>query len=434
MRPVYVDRTIHCRHLGSSLCNPLLPHSIFLRRARLWAAQVSGLVMSAVSVIAPPKSLSISLTILYLPPLGGFFYRFAAVGRFFTLSERNKTMKLSINLTGWLLAVLLVLPVRADNINIVGSSTVYPFATIAAERFSQSGDFSAPKIESTGSGGGMKLFCKGVGLDTPSVTNSSRRMKKSEQQLCAQNGVGDVLEVKIGYDGIVVAQSLQGEEMALDHRQLFLALAKQTPGADGALSDNPNKTWQDVDASLPPVAIKVYGPPPTSGTRDAFVELAMENGCSSFAELQALKKSDKNRFKAVCHGLREDGGYIDQGENDNIIIQKLASNPDTLGIFGYSFLEENRDKVRGIPIENVAPTFDAIADGEYPVSRPLFFYVKLAHYGKVAGLQEFVEFFVDPEVMGEDGFLSDSGLIPLPANEYNDVADAISSQRPMESL
>ena len=366
-------------------------------------------------------------------------------------------MKLSINLTGWLLAALLVLPVRADNINIVGSSTVYPFATIAAERFSQSGDFSAPKIESTGSGGGMKLFCKGIGLDTPSVTNSSRRMKKSEQQLCAQNGVGDVLEVKIGYDGIVVAQSLQGEEMALDHRQLFLALAKQTPGADGVLIDNPNKTWQDVDASLPPVAIKVYGPPPTSGTRDAFVELAMENGCSSFAELQALKKSDKNRFKAVCHGLREDGGYVDSGENDNIIIQKLVSNPDTLGIFGYSFLEENRDKVRGIsiggisiggisileenrdkvrgiPIENVAPTFDAIVDGEYPVSRPLFFYVKLAHYDKVAGLQEFVEFFAQPEVMGEDGFLSDSGLIPLPANEYDNIAVAISSQRPMDTL
>ena len=332
-----------------------------------------------------------------------------------------------------ILANFMVLSASAGNINIVGSSTVYPFSTIAAERFSQSGNFSAPKIEATGSGGGFKLFCKGTGLDTPSIVNSSRRMQKSEQHLCAKNGVGEVLEVKLGYDGIVVAQSLQSEEMVLSNKQLFLALAKKIMGENG-LIDNPNETWQDVDSSLPPVAIKVYGPPPTSGTRDSFAELALGDGCSSFAELKAIEKTDKMRYKAICQGIREDGAYIEQGENDNIIIQKLVSNTDSLGIFGFSFLEENPDKVRGIVIEKVAPIFENITDRKYSLSRSLFFYVKLSHYGKVKDLQEFVEFFAQPEVMGEEGFLSDSGLIPLTENEYNEMEDAILSQYPMESL
>ena len=326
-----------------------------------------------------------------------------------------------------LIAAMALTPAAApasETIEIVGSSTVYPFATIVAERFSQITEFKAPKIESTGSGGGMKLFCQGVGAQTPDVTNSSRRMKQSEQQLCDANGVADVIEVKIGYDGIVIAQSREGAPMSLTRRDLFLALAKQTPDAGGNLIANPRQTWQDVNPALPPVAIQVYGPPPTSGTRDAFAELVMEAGCDAFASIRAI--ADKKKHQAVCHAAREDGAYIESGENDNLIVQKLAASPNALGIFGYSFLEENQDKVRSAPIDNVAATFDAIADGSYPVSRPLYFYAKAAHYDKVDGLAEFVDFFVSDDVMGEYGLLTDIGLIPLPPDEYEKtVADAL---------
>ena len=209
------------------------------------------------------------------------------------------------------------------------------------------------------------------------------------------------MEIKIGYDGIVVARSAEAESFALTRRQLFLALARQTPDANGAPENNPRESWRDIAPSFPDAPIRVYGPPPTSGTRDAFAELVLEKGCASYPQLKALKKSDKALYKSVCRGVREDGAYIESGENDNLIIQKLSANPEALGIFGFSFLDENRDKVRGLPVEGVAPEFDAVADGSYPVSRPLFFYANLARYGQTPGLQEFVEFFVSEYVMAK---------------------------------
>lgn len=329
-------------------------------------------------------------------------------------------------------AMALAVSAHAASINIVGSSTVYPFSTVAAELFAQETGGRTPKVEATGSGGGLKLFCAGGGA--PDIANASRRMKKSEQELCAKNGVADILEVKIGYDGIVIAQSANAAPMALTRRQLFLALARNTPDAAGNLQKNPRKTWKDVEASLPDSPIRVYGPPPTSGTRDAFAELVLEKGCAADENLRALKKTDKQKYRAVCHGVREDGAYIEAGENDNLIIQKLAANPDALGVFGFSFLEENRDKVRGVKVENVAPEFDAIADGAYPVSRPLFFYAKLPRYAKNKRLRAFVEFFAAPEIMGEDGALADRGLIPLPAPEYEKTARDVKNQTPMPKL
>ena len=321
-----------------------------------------------------------------------------------------------------------------EGINIVGSSTVYPFSTVAAERFSQITGKSAPKIESTGSGGGLKLFCKGEGDNTPDITNSSRRIKKSEQKLCAENGVADILEVKIGYDGIVVGQSIGGESFSLTQRQIFLGLARQVPDGNGGLQDNAHERWSDVDSSLPALPIEVYGPPPTSGTRDAFVELVMEEGCDSFAKLKAIKKTDKKRHKAVCTAMREDGAFIEAGENDNLIIQKLAASKGALGIFGFSFLDNNRDTVRGLQIGGVAPEFEAIADGSYPVSRPLYFYAKLSHFAAKPDLESFVRFFVSPEVMGDDGFLVERGLIPLPQAEYAGTANAVETHTPMAAL
>ena len=333
------------------------------------------------------------------------------------------------------LALFLALPANAsEGIDIVGSSTVYPFSTVAAERFSQITGGRSPKVESTGSGGGLALFCAGYGERTPDITNASRRIKKSEQKLCAKNGVSKVLEVKIGYDGIAIAQSIQGAVFALTRRELFLALGRDIYGHDGVLQPNPNKKWRDINPNFPDTAILVYGPPPTSGTRDAFAELVLEKGCARFSQMKALKKSDKKKYKAVCHSVREDGAYIEVGENDNIIIQKLASNPDTLGIFGFSFLDENRDKVRGFAVEGQLPEFNAIANGDYSVSRPLFFYAKLQHYGKTEELQNFVEFFIQPEVMGDDGFLTERGLIPLSPDEYQAIVKAVKEQTPMESL
>ena len=328
-----------------------------------------------------------------------------------------------------LAATMTLTPVHA--IDIVGSSTVYPFSTVAAERFSQITGNKAPKVEATGSGGGMKLFCSRVGDATPDITNASRRMKASEQKICDKNGVTDVIEVKIGYDGIVLAQSLQGMAMQLTRRDVFLALAREVPDGDGRLVKNPHKTWQDINSSLPSVDIRVYGPPPTSGTRDAFAELVLEEGCNSFAHLKSLAK---DKHKAVCHAIREDGVYVESGENDNLIIQKLTASSTAVGVFGFSFLEENRDKVRGIDVEGVSPEFEAIADGSYPVSRPLYFYVKKAHYGKTAALEDFVNFFVEEDVMGADGFLVDRGLIPLPDAEYAKTAGAVANRENMERL
>ncbi len=300
-----------------------------------------------------------------------------------------------------------------DQIQIVGSSTVFPFSTAVAEAFGQKTSFGTPVVESTGSGGGMKLFCAGVGTGHPDITNASRRIKSSEVELCAKNGVTDITEVKIGYDGIVIANALEAPVYDLSLRDIFLALAKDVPTEDGRWIPNPNMTWKDVNASLPAVKIEVLGPPPTSGTRDAFVELAMEGGCKTFGWVSDLKKKDKSAYKAGCHTVREDGGYIDAGENDNLMVQKLTSNPNALAIFGYSFLDQNADKVKGSPVNGVAPEFELIADGSYPVSRAMFFYVKQAHIGVVPGIEEYVAEFSSEAAWGNEGYLTDKGLIPM---------------------
>ncbi len=306
-----------------------------------------------------------------------------------------------------------------STISVVGSSTVYPFATVVAERFGKKTSFSTPKIESTGSGGGMKLFCNGVGLNTPDITNASRRIKKSEYDKCQANGVTDIIEVHIGFDGIAVANSNKSPQLKLTRKDLFLALAEKVPNPDGskALVENPYKTWKQVNPALPDVAIEVLGPPPTSGTRDAFAELALEGGCKKFDWIKAMKKTDKKTYKGVCHTVREDGPYIEAGENDNLIVQKLDRNPNALGIFGFSFLEQNDDKVQGSLIEGKAPEFETIADGSYPISRPLYFYVKKAHMESIPGIGDFLKEFTSEAAMGEDGYLLDKGLIPLSDDE-----------------
>ncbi|NVJ93633.1 MAG: PstS family phosphate ABC transporter substrate-binding protein [Methylocystaceae bacterium] len=304
-----------------------------------------------------------------------------------------------------------------DQIRIVGSSTVYPFATSVAETFGKTTNFKTPVIESTGSGGGFKLFCAGVGEEHPDITNASRAIKKSEEERCAKNGVEKITEVKVGYDGIVLANSKKGKHIDITRKQIFLALAKDVPNAEGKLVPNPNQKWSDIDPSLPDVKIEVLGPPPTSGTRDAFAELGLEGGCKKYDFIKAIKKTDKKKYKAICHSIREDGAYIDAGENDNLIIQKLNANPDAFGVFGFSFLDQNSDVVQGSKIDGKAPMFEAIADGSYPLSRPLFFYVKNAHIGQVPGMLEYLAEFTNDKAWGDEGYLTDKGLIPMPKDE-----------------
>jgi len=318
-------------------------------------------------------------------------------------------------------ALVLALPASGrDQIRIVGSSTVFPFATAVAEQFGRGSQFKTPVVESTGSGGGLKLFCSGAGLDTPDITNASRRIKKSEVELCARNGVTEIVEIKLGYDGIVVANARESQRFDLSRRQLFLALAREIP-LDGRLVPNPNRTWKDVDPSLPDVKIEVLGPPPTSGTRDAFVELAMEGGAESFPLLEELKKKDGKAFQAAAQAIREDGAYVEAGENDNLIVQKLEANPSALGIFGFSFLDQNTDRLQGSLIDGESPTFEEIAAARYPISRSLYFYVKKSHVGQVPGLKEYVAEFTSERAAGEEGYLADKGLIPLPAEERKQV-------------
>ena len=269
-----------------------------------------------------------------------------------------------------------------------------------------------------------------MGDRTPDITNASRRIKSSEVELCASNGVAEIVEVQIGYDGIVLANSKKADRVELTLEQIFLALAKEVP-VDGKLVPNPFENWSDVDPSLPNRRIEVLGPPPTSGTRDAFVEVAMEGGAKKIAMLKALKKENKKEFKRVAHSIREDGAYIEAGENDNLIIQKLEANPTAIGIFGFSFLDQNEDKIQGTIVEGAAPTFDNIADGQYAISRSLYFYLKKAHVGKVPGLQEFVSEFTSEDASGEEGYLADKGLIPLPDDARNGVKQSAAALAPL---
>jgi len=314
-----------------------------------------------------------------------------------------------------------------DEIRIVGSSTVFPFSTAVAEQFGKAGSFKTPVVESTGTGGGFKLFCAGVGVDSPDISNASRAIKDSEIETCKKNGVTEITEVKIGYDGIVLANSKADKQFGLTVKTVWLALAKQVP-VDGKLVDNPYKSWSEIDAALPNSPIEVLGPPPTSGTRDAFVELVMDKGCDEFAEVKALEGDAK---KAACQTIREDGVFVEAGENDNLIVQKLEANPAALGIFGFSFLDQNADKIQGSAMDGVTPTFETIADGSYEVSRPLFFYVKNAHVGVIPGIKEFVAEFMSERATGDEGYLADKGLIPLPAGEREQVMQASMALQPM---
>lgn len=320
-----------------------------------------------------------------------------------------------------------------DQISIVGSSTVYPFATVVAERFGQTTKHKTPKIESTGSGGGIKLFCNGIGVEHPDITNSSRRIKKGEFENCAENGVTDIIEVLIGYDGITLANSVDADQLELTRKDIFLALARKVPDPNGGdeLVDNPYTTWADVNPELPAIDIEVIGPPPTSGTRDAFVELAMEGGCKAIDSIAALEETDKQGFKEACHTVREDGAFIEAGENDNLIVQKLEANADALGIFGFSFLEQNSNIVQPSLIDAFEPTFESIADGSYPVSRPLYFYVKKAHIGVIPGISEYLSEFTSEGAWGEEGYLADKGMIPLADDIRTTSAASIAALEPM---
>ena len=303
-----------------------------------------------------------------------------------------------------------------SEIRIVGSSTVFPFAKAVAERFAADGN-TTPILESTGTGGGIKLFCAGLGAATPDFANASRRMKASELELCNTNGVEQITEIQVGIDGIAVAQSKEGPAMTLTPKQIYEAIAENPYG-----KKNTTKKWSDIDPSLPDTAISVYGPPSTSGTRDALTELIMEVGCKTDAATAALKDKNEDEFKAVCHDIRADSAYVDAGENDNLIVQKLKANPNSIGIFGYSFLEENLDSVRGIALSGVEPTYDTIASGEYPGARPLYIYLKKQHVGVIPGLQEYIQAFI--AAGGKDGYLAKSGLVASPDDVRAKMATA----------
>jgi len=318
-----------------------------------------------------------------------------------------------------------------SHIKIVGSSTLYPFATVVAENFGRTTDFDTPIVESTGSGGGLKLFCVGLGDNNPDITNASRRIKQSEIDRCAKNGVSEIIEVKIGYDGIVLANSRKSDLMSITLKDLFLALAKNVPDGENKLRPNPYKMWNEINPNLPELKIEVMGPPPTSGTRDAFVELAMEGGCKQFAWIKAMKKVDKPAYKALCHTIREDGAYIEAGENDNLMVQKLNANPKAFGIFGYSFLDQNFDSIQGSLINGIEPELDYISDGSYPVSRSLYFYVKKANIGKIPGIQGYMNEFLSDKASGEEGYLVDRGLIPMHEDERQKWQDTVQFLTPL---
>jgi phosphate transport system substrate-binding protein len=307
----------------------------------------------------------------------------------------------------------LSLPAMADarSLRAVGSSTVYPFAKMAAERVARANPrLGTPIIESTGTGAGMKLFCAGVGERFPDIENASRRMKASEAKLCAANGVKEVTEIQIGLDGVAIATAKGTQIAGLTQRDLYLALAKTPFG-----KPNRAKTWKDVNGRLPALPIRVYGPPTTSGTRDALGELLLTPPCEANPSMAALKKSDEAKFKAICTGIRTDGAYIEAGENDNLIVQKLGANPGTLGIFGYSFLEENAATVKGVTINGVQPTYQTIASFKYPGARPLYIYVKNAHVRAIPAIRAYVAEMTKESAIGPNGYMLSGGLVAAPA-------------------
>jgi phosphate transport system substrate-binding protein len=322
-----------------------------------------------------------------------------------------------------------------DQIKIVGSSTVFPYTQAVAEEFTKKSGKKAPVVESTGTGGGMKIFCQGVGEDQADITGASRAMKKSEYEDCQKNGVKDITEALIGYDGLSIASSKKGPDFDLTKTQIFLALSKEIP-VDGKWVANPHKNWSDVDKSLPKEPILAYGPPPTSGTRDAFVELAMHAGCESLPFVKEQKKTAEKKayetlIKEKCSPMRQDGAFVEAGENDNLIVQRLEADPKAVGIFGYSFLFENQDKLKGAKVGGVAPSFDTIADGSYGISRPLFIYVKNAHRDVIPGIKEFLAEYTSEDALAKGGYLSERGLTPLSDEKYKAVQEAVTGAKNM---
>ena len=308
-----------------------------------------------------------------------------------------------------------------DQIQIVGSSTVFPFTTAVAEKLGSGGQFKTPVVESTGTGGGMKLFCSGVGENTPDFTNASRAIKDSELETCKANGATPV-EIKVGFDGIVLANSKAGAAIDLTKEQIFKALAKNV-AVDGKVVANPYTNWSDIDASLPATKIEVLGPPPTSGTRDAFVELVMVEACQD--EVKAANEK-------ACPEIREDGAYVEAGENDNLIVQKLEANANAFGIFGFSFLDQNADKLQGHKVDGVEPTFENIASGDYGVSRSLFIYAKKEHVGVIPGMAEFIAEYTSEGAWGPEGYLADKGLIPPSKSELGKIRGDASAMKPFK--
>lgn len=300
-----------------------------------------------------------------------------------------------------------------DRISIVGSSTVYPFTTAVAENFGQDGRHKTPIVESTGTGGGFKLFCAGVGTDSPDINDASRPMTDGERATCAQNGVAKVDEIRVGYDGIILAGVAKSKAFNITLRQLWLAAAKLVP-VNGTWVSNPYRRWSDIDAALPNKQIVLYGPAQNHGTRDAFVELVMEPSCQKSAEFATLAKDAQ---KKTCQIVREDGAWIDVSEDYGLIMGKLASDTNAMAIFTFSYLDQNRDKIRAATVNGVAASLATISSGKYPISRPLFIYVKHGHVGAIPGLAEFVQSFVSNRAAGADGYLADKGLIPMPAKE-----------------
>lgn len=329
-------------------------------------------------------------------------------------SRDSRAVRLGQCTAGLVLASLLVAACAGGSrtqIRIVGSSTVYPFTTAVAEQFKRKWpEFPAPIVESTGTGGGIKLMCAGLGAQFPDAANASRRIKRSELDDCAKHGVKGLIELQVGIDGLVIAQSRLGSFPGLTERDVYLALAANPFGK----GPNTARSWRDVNPALPDIRIEVIGPPPTSGTRDSFNELYMLKGCNSEPAMQALKKSDEAAHKQICEKVREDGAFVEGGENDNLIVQKIAANPQALGVFGYSFVEENSDKVKDVPLGGVAATYDNIAGGRFPASRPLYLYVKAQHVPAVRGMREFLAEFARESTWGRGGYLARKGLVAAP--------------------
>jgi len=308
-----------------------------------------------------------------------------------------------------------------DQIKIVGSSTVYLYATVVAEKFGKGGKFKTPVIESTGTGGGMKLFCAGVGANHPDITNASRAIKPKEKTLCEKNGVTDIIEIVVGNDGISFAHSVNSPDADFTKEQLWRALAAKVD-VDGKLVENPYKKWSDIDSSLPNKKIEILVAPPTSGTRDAWNSLVMAKGCTKTAK--SIYEADGKKAKKECVKIREDGYAVEAGENDTLIVQKLTSNPDAYGFFGYSYLVANKDKIKASAINGVKPSLQGIQDYSYPIARPLFFYVKKAHVGVIPGIEEFLKEFTSKKAMSNRGYLAQIGLVPLASDKYQSTRTA----------